>query len=345
MKRKSFTLYIFVLSLFFITACASTGKTEDGNEKKHPRSYIVNPYDFEKSLSLKFNEYYFCYEGKIDAWDLLKEDKPIAGDKIIVKGQLRSTIDIPNISVYLEDSSYYGNYCTVLSADKYITEVKAGVNYDFELEFPVLLDSKGGLSVVFAYDGNNHGMESAAKIGKASTLFFNYVEDVETTNTNPIVIEEEIRESQIFNIALEKIIPFLELKTRYPNVFGVEDMSIIDNYQVTPEITYAFNGNLPRKGDVINVTWSAYSNVKIRQIYARPVDCSSKAGGWKELVDVDWDYLDKYIIARSVRPNESFMGNVSFRLEKDAVESVYLCIWYDIGDAYPEGPAIIKMSK
>jgi len=120
---------------------------------------------------------------------------------------------------------------------------------------------------------------------------------------------------------------------------------VVDNYQASPDITFAFGDYLPKKGDVINITWSAFSDVRIRQIYVRPVDCSASAGGWKELLTVDWDDLDKYIIARSITPNNPFTGTVSFKLEKDVVSQFNLCIWYDIGDARPDGPAIIKMAK
>ena len=57
-----------------------------------------------------------------------------------------------------------------------------------------------------ADDGNDHGMEGVAKIGKPGTLFFNYVEDVVSTDTNPLITEEIVREPQIFNISLEKMI-------------------------------------------------------------------------------------------------------------------------------------------
>ena len=128
-------------------------------------------------------------------------------------------------------------------------------------------------------------------------------------------------------------------------VNGVEDMTMVDNYQTVVDVTPAFNGYLPRKGDTINVTWNAVSNVRLRNLYARPVDCSAAAGGWRELLNVNWDDFDDYLLVRSAKANEPFIGSVTFKLTKDTVEQFCLCIWYDIGDAWPNGPAIIKMSK
>ena len=356
-KCKNFNNVLFLSGLFsillmaFFTSCASTGKAAEPAEKTkkngHPREYILNPYDGARTLSLSFNEYYYCYEGRIDMWNYLKKDKPRADDKIIIRGKLKSNIKIPCLTVYLEDDSYLGNYGTVLSGINRVMDIPQGTSYDLNLAFSLSSDSIGGLSIVFAYDGNSYGMGDFLKIGKSATFTFEYCEEEEflTTNTNGEVLAEEELERQTLNVQLEKCMPFIEIATRYPIVNGVEDMTMVDNYQAVVDVTHAFGGYLPRKGDIINVTWSAVTNKRIRRIYARPVDCSPAAGGWRELINVDWDDFDDYIIISSVKPDTPFVGNVSFVLTKDVVSQFCLCIWYDIGDAWPDGSAIIKLSK
>lgn len=356
-KCKNFNNVLFLSGLFsilltaFFTGCASTNKGSDLSDKSkknvHPREYILNPYDGARTLSLSFDEYYYCYEGRINMWNYLKKDMPRAEDKIIIRGRFKSSVNIPCLTVYLEDSSYEGHYSTMLSGINRIMDVQQGTYYDLSLVFALSSDSLGGLDIVFAYDGNNHGMGEFLKVGKSSVLTFEYTEDEEsqTTNTNDEVLEEEITEHQVLNIQLEKCMPFIEIATRYPIVNGVEDMTLVDNYQAVVDVTHALNGYLPKKGDIINVTWSAVTNTRIRRIYARPVDCSAAAGGWRELLNVDWDDFDDYIIINSVKPNTPFVGNVTFVLAKDVVSQLSLCLWYDIGDAWPDGSAIIKMSK
>ena len=356
-KCKTFNNKVFLTVLFsilltsFSTGCASTGKKHDSADKTkknvHPREYVLNPYDGAKSLSLSFNEYYYCYEGRINMWNYLRKDKPLAEDKIIIRGRFKANINIPCLTVYLEDSSYEGHYGTILSGINRIMDIQKGTYYDLSLVFALSKDSLGGLDIVFTYDGNSYGMSDFLKVGKSSVLTFEYTDDEEsqTTNTNNEVLEDENAEPQVLNIQLEKCMPFIEIATKYPVVNGVEDMTLVDNYQTVVDVTHAFNGYLPKKGDTINVTWSAVTDTRIRRIYARPVDCSAAAGGWRELLNVDWDDFDDYIIISSVKPNTPFVGNVTFVLDKDAVSQLCLCLWYDVGDAWPDGSAIIKISK
>ena len=344
-------VFLLVLSVVFLSGCASNKNQVESTDKTkkivHPRSYVLNPYDVSKTMSLSFNEYYYCYEGKIDMWNYLRKDKPLAGDKVIIRGKFKSDVRIPCLTVYLEDNSREGNYCTILSGVNRIMDIMPRTVYDLSLVYTLDTDTLGGLSIVFAYDGNSYGMGDFPKVGSKAVLSFEYCDDEEflTTNTNDEVLVEEDLGPQVLNIQLEKCMPFMEISTRYPTVYGVEDMSVVDNYQTVVDITYDFDGYLPRKGDTINITWSAVSDVRIRRIYARPVDCSSSAGGWRELTNVDWDDFDDYTIIRSVKPNEPFLGSVSFVLTRDVVSQLSLCIWYDIGDAWPDGPAIIKIAK
>lgn len=351
-KTKILKLSALFLLMGIIAGCESTKVTTNEPVKtknEHPRTYILNPYDGAKSLSISFNEYYYCYEGKIDMWDYLKKDKPLVEDKVVVRGRVKSNISIPCLTIYLEDNSYEGNYCSVLSDDIRIMDIQAGSYFDLNVAFTLHKASAGGLSIVFAYDGNNHGMSDFIKIGKKAELIFQMPEEEElfTTNTNNEVLPESEEESgpKTYNIQLDKWMPFIEVATRYPIVNGVEDMTMVDNYQTVIDLTPAFNGYLPRKGDTVNITWSAFSDVRLRNLYIRPVDCSAAAGGWRELLNVNWDDFDDYIVTRSVKANEPFTGNVSFILTKDAVAQFNLCIWYDIGDAWPNGPAIIKKAK
>ena len=327
-----------------LTGCASKdAKGGNGPSIPHPRTYVVDPADSKTEVEVPFNSYGPNYQQTIDMWSFLKKDKPQAGDTVQIRGRLTSDLDIPNIVVYLTDNSAAANYWTNLCDDNVLLDVKAGVPVDINFDVVLHTDAKGALVVTFAYDGSDHGQESVAKVGKPAHFTFEKVAD--TTDTAAETGAAAPVGPQVYNVRLDKYAAFLEIGTNHPWVNGVQDMSVIDNYQATPEITNAFGDYLPKAGDTVNVTWTAVSDVDIAQIFVRPVDCSSAANWWKELITTDWDNLDKYIIIKDVKAGVPFQGTVSFEITTDAVAQVNLCMWYDIGDANPDGPAILKMAK
>ena len=341
--KKLLGLSAMLLALgLMLTGCASKDKgAAEGPSIPHPRSYVVDPYDGGETLALPFNSYGPNYQGTIDLWKYLKKDKPLAGDTIQLRGKVTSDVDIPNVVYYLVDNSAAANYWTAISGDNYILDMKAGQAYDINVDVVLDKDTKGSFVVVFAYDGSDHGQESYAKVGKAANFTFEKVAD--TTDTAAEVPSAPHNSNP--TVALEKYAAFLEIATNHPWVNGAQDMSVIANYQATPEVTNAFGDDLPKAGDKLTVTWTAVSDVDIAQVYMRPVDCSAAAGWWKELIDIDWENQESMIIVKDVKAGVPFQASITFDLAVDPVAQVNLCVWYDVGDANPDGPAITKLAK
>lgn len=345
MKKLTHAVITSILFALIFASCASNNRNvKDENGKIiHPRTYIIDPFDGAKEVMFKFNEHELNYQASIDMWKFLKYDKPQAGDTIILKGQFISNIDLHNVVLYLADTSPAANYWSILTTDNYLMDIKSYEKYGIELKTVLDVGTKGNLSIIMAYDGNNHGQEEIVKVGVPARFDFEKIE--ETTNTETEIGFIPSLEQQVYNIQIDKYAAFMEIATVYPVVNGIEDMSVVANYQTTPEITMAFGDNLPRAGDTINLSWTAVSDVDISQIYVRPIECPAGATSWRELINVDWDNLEKYRIVKNVKKDEPFQGTVSFVLNHDAVTQVKLCIWYDIGDSRPDGPAIIKKVK
>lgn len=344
MNKKLGITVAFLIFCTILTGCASKKARKSDVEMLgiHPRTYVIDPFDGAETLSLTFDKYGYNYQGSVNLWKFLKNDKPQAGDTIEIRGKLKSNIDLPNVVFYLADNSSAADYGTVLTKDSFITDLKAGTFYDIKVDLELEADSKGAFSIMFAYDSSNHGQNEVEKVGKPAVFTFVKVED--TTNT---IIEtgETDNSPKTYNVRLEKYAAFLEIATNYPWVNGKQDTTVISNYQTLIDITSAFGDYLPKAGDIINVTWSATSDIDVYQIYARPVDDSKLANGWLELVEPDWDELEGLTIVRRIKNGVPFTGTVSFKLKKDVVEKINLCLWYDVGDSNPEGPGLFKLSK
>ena len=329
-----------------LTGCASSGAKGDAAPSiPHPRTYVVDPADSKTEVEVPFNSYGPNYQQTIDMWSFLKKDKPQAGDTVQIRGRLTSDLDIPNIVVYLTDNSAAANYWTNLCDDNVLLDVKAGEPVDINFDVVLHTSAKGALVVTFAYDGADHGQESVAKVGKPAHFTFEKVAD--TTDTAAEVPTAPHKSEVTVNLG--KYAAFLEIATNHPWINGAQDMSVISNYQATPEVTNAFGEDLPKAGDKITMTWKATADTNISKVYARPIDNSAAANWWKELIDPIWGEGDdtaamdeQMLIAENIVAGEAFEVSKTFTLSQDAVAQVAFCIWYDCGAAEPDGPAICK---
>lgn len=337
-----FTMVIVAATLF--SGCASkTQKPVEGKKIPHPRDYVLDPADITPSLELFYNSYGPNYIGTVNAWKFYKKDKPLVEDTVTVNAKITSNIDIPCFVYYLVDTSRAANFGTVLSKYYYVQDVKAGTPFTIKTDIELEKSSIGGFDLVFSYDGKESGLDNFPKIGKAATFKFEKIDDTTDTVAEAGIVPPE--GPQILNVQLERYTAFLEIATTHPVVNGSVDMSVVANYQAVPDITGALGDYLPRAGDTLNVTWHAVSDVDIKQVYVRPVDCSAAANWWKELIDVDWDNLEQYAICKDVKAGNPFHGSVTFNITKDAMDQISLCIWYDVGDANPDGPALCKLAR
>lgn len=129
------------------------------------------------------------------------------------------------------------------------------------------------------------------------------------------------------------------IAANHPWVGGKQDMSVISNYQAVVDITE--QTGILMTGDKVTVKWNGTSDVNISKIKVRLVENSAAvANWWKEL---DSNGSDGTVFVSNVKAGVPFDVSVELSLKDDAVDQVALCIWYDVGDATPDGPA--KISK
>lgn len=301
----------------------------------HPRTYVIDPADVTTTLNISFNSNDQTYQGSVYVWPFLKKDKPVVGDIINLKAKIISNIDIPQLSLCLMDDSKTANYNTELGRNEPLN-IKAGVPYEIDANIAIDADCKKSFVIFFEYDGSS----DVAKVGKSAILHFEKVAD--TTNTFAeagIVIPTG---PQIYNVDLGQI-ETLEIATNHPwKADGTQDTSKISNYQVTPDITDMIGDFLPKSGDTIHLKYKGISNVNIRKIWVRAVDGSIQANWWRELCGLG---EAGYVFAENIVANQPFDAEVDIPIVDSPIAQVNLCIWYEVGAAEPDGPAVIKAVK
>lgn len=130
-----------------------------------------------------------------------------------------------------------------------------------------------------------------------------------------------------------------ELEANHPWVDGVQDMTKVSNYEKTIDLTDVWGNDFPQKGDIVNISWSSIPDVDIKNVYCRLVENTASVNWWKELCEVDFDNLTAYTIAKDLKAGELFQSSISITLTENPIEGISLCLWYDVGDATPDGPA------
>lgn len=321
-----------------LTGCASGGGKKDaGPVSVHPRSYTFDVIDGgSDTLNLVFNSYGPNYQVTPFFTPLVKKDKPQAGDTVTFKMKAVSDVDLPLLLAYpcstspswtpLDDGN---NDTRVLAKD-----VKAGE--EFECEITWVLTAKMGADFALCMQYDN--VDQEVKTGGPCVLKLTRIcESTDTTKEVPAAPH-----NPNVTVALDKYAAFLEIATNHPWINGAQDMSVISNYQATPEITPAFGDDLPLKGDTVTLTWTAVANADVDVIYCRLVDCSAAANWWKELnTDFNENLETNYVIARDIKKDVPFHVELVLPVMEAPVAQVNLCMWYDVGSS-PDAPTIFK---
>ncbi len=148
------------------------------------------------------------------------------------------------------------------------------------------------------------------------------------------------------NIILNDDFPTIKLTTNHPWVGDLDgdgnndqDMTKISNYERNLDITKLWGNDFPQKGDTVNISWTSIPDVDIKNVYCRLVENTASVDWWKELCEVDFDNLEPYTIAKDLKANVPFETSISLTLVEAPIEGISLSIWYNVGDATPDGPA------
>lgn len=337
--KKLLGIAVLAVALSGLMSCASKGAAPAG--LPHPRSYTIDVADgTSKSLGsvgtakLVFNQYGPNFQEEIDFTSFVKFNKPLAGDTIDVsiKGVSDKDIEILNVNI-VDTSAAYSYWGKLTGDDGYPIEgVKAGEPFEATFSFALASDMKGAFKIVLMSE----------TLTEAATITF---EDMgETTDTSTEVVIEE-RKPQVYDMDFTKYAAFLEVKTNHPWIDGVQDMSVISNYEATVDITNFFpsTDKLPIAGDKLNITWKVTSDTDIAKLCMRVIENTPAVNWWKEL-DKKWiETQEGLVVAENIKAGEVLDISASFDYGDAALEGTSIVIWYDVGDA--DRPAIFKLVR
>ena len=333
-KLLSVAAMALAMALAF-TSCASSGAKSEGSGIPHPRSYVLDVIDGGETLNLVWNQYGPNYQATPFFTNLVKKDKPQAGDTVVFKMKATTDVDLPLLLAYpcSTSPSWTGLAETVTLAEN----VKAGETFDVDVEFVLYQKMGGDFALCIQYDNE----DQEVKTGGPCVLTLERV--CESTDTTKEVPETPHNSNP--TVDLGKQAAFLEIATNHPWINGAQDMSVISNYEATPEVTKAFKDDLPKAGDVIHVKYKAVADVNIEAVYIRAVDCSAAANWWKELCVFGEGEQFGYTLLENVEAGVPFDVEIDIPIAVDPVAQVNFCIWYDCGTAEPDGPALLKLVK
>lgn len=349
-KLVSLSAIAVALCGILLSGCASSGKSS-GPVSVHPRDYTFDVIDGgSEVLNLVFNSYGPNYQVVPDFTALVKKDKPQKGDTVTFKMKATSDVDLPLLLAYpCSTSPSWTPLDNQVNDERVLAEnVKAGEAFECEITFVLTGNMGGNFALCMQYDNP----EQDPKTGGPCVLTLERIcESTDTTKEVP-----SAPHNPNVTVQIEKYSALTEIATNHPWVNGAQDMSVIANYQANPDFTAAFGDDLPVVGDNVHITWHAVSDVDISKIYCRLVDCSSAANWWKELNHTDEElaaaegvedpwHSSKFVMIENIKAGEVFDVDFNLPVEEKPVQQVNFCMWYEIGDANPDGPALIKFVR
>lgn len=344
--KKILCVATMLLSLgLVLTGCASGGSKDAGSASVHPREYVFDVIDGGSDvLNLVFNQYGPNYQVTPFFTGLVKKDKPQAGDTVTFKMKATSDVDLPLLLAYpcSTSPSWTGLDSGDNDARIMAKDVKAGEPFECEITWVLSAKMGGDFALCMQYDNADQEVKTG---GPCKLTLERVCESTDTTKEVP-----SAPHIAHIDVELAKYAAFCEIATNHPWINGAQDMSVISNYQATPEVTRAWGDELPIAGDTVTVTWVGVSDVDIAKLYIRPVDCSAAANWWDELIVPTWAEEDDYtaqdeqmLFGSDIKAGEPFSLTKTFTFAKNATAQVNFCIWYDVGMG--EGPAIIKKAS
>lgn len=345
-KLLSVAAMALAMALAF-TSCASSGAKSEGSGIPHPRSYVLDVIDGGETLNLVWNQYGPNYQVTPFFTSLLKKDKPQAGDTVTFKMKAVSDVDLPLLLCYPCSTS---PSWTNLADESFVMAENVKAGEAFECEVTVVLTQKMGADFALCMQYDNEDQE--VKTGSSCVLTLERV--CESTDTAAESGAAAPVGPQTINVEIQKYAALCQIETNHPWVNGAQDMSVIANYQATPEVTAAAGDYEAKAGDTLVVTWKAVSDTDIAKLYCRPVDCSAAANWWTELINPIWGEEDdttamdeQMLLAENIVAGEPFEVTKTYVLEKDVIAQINLCLWYDCDPENPKlpGPALIKLVR
>ncbi|MCF0241283.1 MAG: hypothetical protein HUK25_01510 [Treponema sp.] len=317
-----------------LVSCGSTGgaKKAPAAGYEHPMTYTLDLADAGAEIAFSDNTQY-GEKGKstrqvvVNLSSVVKPNKVQAGDTVIITGKITPTADLDKVMMGIVDDSAAANYWTALYTgdEVYLTDLKAGQQYEINQSFPITNGMKTNFKVQFAYGEQNGGVSKFAVERVCESDIGTPVGDyvAEANHTTP----------KVYEFDLSKDLAYVTLEPNYPWVNGVQDtMADPVNYQAIVAITQKFDmdKDWPIAGDTIKVYWKTRSNNDIAALHCRAVENTAAVNWWKEIDEVGGEGK---IIAENIKANEVSEISWEMKLTDAPVEGISLCIWNDLAES------------
>ena len=221
--------------------------------KNPPKVYYLDLADSDLGSSFNINwddnEWAKSYHANLSFRHLIRGDMPKKGDIIVYSYNFTTSIDIPYLSLQFYDGSkangwndpYLSNYLD-------FENVKAGVpvtgKHVTGLKENPLFDA----NVQFIYDASWQN-ENHPAAGNPCVISLNRMN--ESTNT------VAPRAPKTYKVDASKLAKDLKFNTLDRNFNYTTNPSDIHYYLSAVDITSLFKGDLPRKGDIVEVTYNS----------------------------------------------------------------------------------------
>ncbi len=323
-------LFVAAAASLLLASCASNGgnKGADNNAPVHPMTYVLDLADTGDSVTFIDNTQYgekgVSTRQAKPAWSqLVKPNKPKTGDTIRVVGRVTSDKDLDDVMCGIADDSPAVNYWLNLYdpevSEQHFYDIKAGVPFDIDVEFPVVANMKANLILNLGYGEQNDGF--------ATFTFERVMEsDIGMAPVAPAAARTEPKE---FVVDISRDLAFVEMKPEYPWENGVQNtLADPQHYQATVDVTSIFGDDLPIAGDVLTFTWNTKPSIDIAALKIRFVENTASVPGWWKEIDVTPG--EGHIVHENLKAYEKAEIKASLTIGESPIEGISFCITYDL---------------
>ncbi len=336
--KKLLTLAAAAVLGLSLMSCGSTGGSDKSAKAKagypHPMTYTLDIASATKDGVIKMddNSQYgdkgkttrqTSYTQKTSWYSIVKPNKPQKGDKVHLVGRLTSAIDIDNLYVSLVDNS--SNWTVLNDGENIISDIKAGVPFDIDMELNIVNKVAGECMLVLGY-GEQNGTPSDFTAEKVAECDIGSPE-------GDYVAQENHKEPKVYEFDMSKDMAYVTMEPNYPWVDGVQDtMADPTNYQTVIAFTQKFDKDIdwPIPGDKIKIYWKTRSNNDIAALHCRIIENTPAVNWWKE---IDVNGGAGQVIAEDIVAGEVTIIEAEFEVAESPIDGISFCLWNDLEDS------------
>ncbi len=329
---KKISILAACAAVLLMAGCTSTGAAKSAADSaalpEHPMTYVLDLADTGDVVTFVDNTQYgtkgeSTRQAKPSWTQLVKVNKPQAGDTVIVKGKFVSDMDLDRVKIGPVDDSAAVNYWLNLydpEVDQYAIEnIKAGEAVEFEFAWVLVASMVKEFKVELAYGEQNGAFANLA------------VERVCESDIGMAVAPKAgpRTEPKEFVVDISRALAFVEMKPEYPWENGVQNtLADPQHYQATVDVTSVFGDDLPIAGDVLTFTWNTKPTIDIAALKIRFVENTASVPGWWKEIDVTPG--EGHIVHEGLKAGEKAEIKASLEIGESPIEGISFCITYDL---------------